>query len=109
MLTSLLPSRRYSSYAILFIGVLAASACSSTLPDATKTTSVNRNKVDVAYSAPNLSRVPKPHGPASVMKKVPPYKATQTAYFGTAPHICSPSGFGQKSTCSLRKFKGMDS
>lgn len=109
MLISLLPGGRRLSHTALFIGILAASACSSTLPDATKTTSVKRNKVDVAYSAPNLDRVAKPHGPASAAQKDTRYKVTQTAYFGAAPHICSPSGFGQKSTCSLRKFKGMDS
>lgn len=53
MLISLLPGGRRLSHTALFIGILAASACSSTLPDATKTTSVKRNKVDVAYSAPN--------------------------------------------------------
>lgn len=109
MLIGLQSGRRRLSHTVLFIGILAASACSSTLPDATKTTSVKRTTVEVAYSAPNLNRVANPRGPASAARKDSPHKVTQTAYFGAAPHICSPSGFGQKSTCSLRKFKGMDS
>lgn len=31
-----------------------------------------------------------------------PARATRTAYLGSAPYICSPSGFGQKSRCFLR-------
>ena len=29
-------------------------------------------------------------------------RETKTAYLGSAPYICSPSGFGQKSRCFLR-------
>jgi len=28
--------------------------------------------------------------------------ASQTAFLGSAPYICSPSGFGRKSACFLR-------
>lgn len=31
-----------------------------------------------------------------------PTRASRTAYLGSAPYICSPSGFGQKSRCFLR-------
>ncbi|ATN33149.1 hypothetical protein ACO34A_04950 [Rhizobium sp. ACO-34A] len=34
--------------------------------------------------------------------EMPQARETKTAYLGSAPYICSPSGFGQKSRCFLR-------
>lgn len=34
--------------------------------------------------------------------ELPRARETKTAYLGSAPYICSPSGFGQKSRCFLR-------
>ena len=92
----LLHSRRYLS-AFIFIGVLAASACSSTLSDATSTASAKPGATEVGYvslnanKTPNGRRLASPAKLVSPAEKAGPLKAVQTAYFGNATYICSPS------------------
>ncbi|WP_394888635.1 hypothetical protein ACG873_25930 [Mesorhizobium sp. AaZ16] len=109
----LLHGRRYFS-AVILIGALTASGCSSTLPDAISMASAKPGTTEVGYGALNPNKAPKKHRLASTAElnspaeDVRPMKAVQTAYFGNATYICSPSGFGQKSKCSLRSGKIQD-
>ncbi|EJZ17067.1 hypothetical protein RCCGEPOP_32703 [Rhizobium sp. Pop5] len=56
--------------------------------------------IAVVLEAPRVSRAYA--YPASATERQAPTPVRAVAYHGSAPYICSPSGFGQKSRCFAR-------
>ena len=78
--------------------IIAATAGCTSSPDTTATTS----SVSNVAGYPGLLIEKKPAIREKADKKVLPVKLSGDVYPGRAPYICTPSGFGQTSTCFLR-------
>jgi hypothetical protein len=82
---------------------MALSGCNSITDSTIKSASVT-TQASHAFTAEAI----KPKGKiAAVSRRAATAKSTQNVsenvrFYGRAPHICSPSGFGQTSHCFLR-------
>lgn len=85
------------------IVTMALSGCNSTTDSNVKSASITA-QVSHAFTA----EVIKPKGKIAtvsrhtVVAKRTPKTSNSVRFYGRAPHICSPSGFGQTSHCFLR-------
>ncbi|PDT03811.1 hypothetical protein CO666_11660 [Rhizobium chutanense] len=70
---------------------------------ATACTVVNEDIAAIAKNnAVETPRVSKAYGYPADRPEPPATATVRVAYHGSAPYICSPSGFGQKSRCFAR-------
>ncbi|MBB4235419.1 hypothetical protein [Rhizobium esperanzae] len=70
---------------------------------ATACTVVNDDMAAIAKNnAVEVSRVSKAYTYPADRSERPAAATVRVAYHGSAPYICSPSGFGQKSRCFAR-------
>ncbi|ARM86434.1 hypothetical protein RHEC894_CH00072 [Rhizobium sp. CIAT894] len=74
----------------LAIGATACTVVNDDIAAIAKNNAVETPRVSKAYAYP----ADRPERPAPATVRV--------AYHGSAPYICSPSGFGQKSRCFAR-------
>lgn len=93
-------ARRITSRAVVFTGLVAAafSLISCGAIDQSVTTSATSSNLDK-----KITRQSRTYAYSTGSERAVPSRATQpVTYHGSAPYICSPSGFGQKSRCFLR-------
>lgn len=88
-------------FSTIFVTALSLSSCQNIMESEQDTSAVRTTKVDLpakakvealSYAAPDEQEVVR-------LQQEP---VATRAFLGSAPHICTPSGFGQRSRCFTR-------
>jgi hypothetical protein len=99
-----LPLHLLTKGAFLSMLVLTAAGPISCAVVNDDTSSIAATSPKQAVVATKVAHVNKVYGYSAAAKPdAQAIKVRATAYFGTGPYICSPSGFGQKSRCFVRQ------